>query len=220
MLRITISDEMKKLCPNTVLGCIQGRVRIQKSSGELLQVISDFCDRMRESMVVADISKQNNIRDTRKAYRSLGKDPTRYRSAAEALARRILKGLDLYHINNIVEINNLISLKSLYPICAYDISKIKGDIFFVRAKEGAVFHGIGRGELNIEYLPAFLDAQGYFGSTTSDSERTKIEESTTELLMIIVSFNGKEELVSHVKEMKDFMTTYADAQDLEVQYVE
>ncbi len=220
MLNINISDEVKNLCPNTVLGCIQGKIKVQKSTKELLQKIDQHCEKMRETMVVTDISKQKNIKDTRKAYRSLGKDPTRYRSAAEALARRVLKGLDLYHINNVVEINNLISLKSLYPVCAFDTSKIKGDIRFVRAEQGAVLQGIGRGDLNIEFLPAFSDDQGYFGSTTSDSERTKIEDTTHELLMIIISFNGREALVPYVEEMKDLLITYADAQDLEVKYID
>ena len=63
---------------------------------KLYSEITDYCNTMREKMVVADIAKQRNIKDTRKAYRSLGKDPTRYRSSAEALARRIIKGQELY----------------------------------------------------------------------------------------------------------------------------
>ena len=110
---------------------------VKDTDEKLYSEITDYCNTMREKMVVADIAKQRNIKDTRKAYRSLGKDPTRYRSSAEALARRIIKGQELYSINNIVEINNLISLQSLYPVCAYDLSKIQGDITLKRAEKGA-----------------------------------------------------------------------------------
>lgn len=220
MIDISISKEVKEACPNTVLGCIQAKVKIQESSKELLQEIEVYTNKMKKNMVVADISKQKNIKDTRKAYRNLGKDPTRYRSAAEALARRILKGQDLYLINNIVEINNLISLKSLYPICAYDIEKIQGRITLERAEEGSSYTGIGRGELNIEYLPVFTDGKGHFGSTTSDSNRTMIEKDTKEILMIIVSFNGKLDIEKYLVDMERLLKTYANGEDLEIQIIE
>lgn len=219
MKNINISNEIKELCPDTILGCIQARVKVQDSTQELDLEISDYCKIIREKMVVADISKQKNIQDTRKAYRRLGKDPTRYRSSAEALARRVLKGQDLYSINNIVEINNLVSLKSLYPVCAYDLTKIQGDISLLRASEGTVYDGIGRGPLKIEYLPVFSDSLGYFGSTTSDSERVIIEKSSQDLLMIIVSFNGMGDLEKYVNEMYRLLKTYGFAKKMEVNFI-
>ncbi|MCR1897571.1 phenylalanine--tRNA ligase beta subunit-related protein [Irregularibacter muris] len=215
MVEINISSEVKELCPNTVLGCIETKVKVQKASKELWEEIHDYCKKMKEHMVVGDISKQQNIKDTRQAYRKLGKDPTRYRSSAEALARRILKGQDLYSINNVVEINNLISLQSLYPVCAYDLEKVTGAITLERAGEGATYEGIGKGKFNIEFLPTFADRDGYFGSTTSDSERTMVNDHTQNLLMIIVSFNGEKELIKHVENMERLLKTYADAKDVE-----
>ena len=215
MIEINISPEVKELCPNTTLGCIEAKVKVQEASKELWEEIHAHSQMMKENMVVGDISKQQNIKDTRQAYRKLGKDPTRYRSAAEALARRILKGQDLYSINNVVEINNLISLQSLYPVCAYDLEKVKEPITLERAKEGASYDGIGKGKLNIEFLPTFADGNGYFGGTTSDSERTMVKDHTQHLLMIIVSFNGEKELERHMTNMERLLKTYADAQDIE-----
>ena len=64
----------------------------------------------------------------RRLFKSVGIDPSRYRPSAEALVRRIVKGQDLYHINNIVDINNVCSIESLFPLGAYDRARIDGDI--------------------------------------------------------------------------------------------
>ncbi len=220
MKNIYISEEIKELCPNIVLGCSQSEIAVRDTGENLNSEITNYCNTMRGEMVVGDISKQKNIKDTRKAYRSLGKDPTRYRSSAEALARRVIKGQDLYRINNIVEINNLISLKSLYPVCAYDLSKIQGNINLVRAEKGAVFSAIGRGQLNIEYLPVFSDELGYFGSTTSDSVRGMIDKSTKDLLMIIVSFNGKTVLERYMEEMNSLLREFASAKNIKTKFID
>ncbi|MDO7203563.1 hypothetical protein Q5M85_04380 [Paraclostridium bifermentans] len=55
-----------------------------------------------------DIVSIKNIADSRQAYKKLGKDPSRYRLSSEALLKRIVKGNDLYKVNNIVDINNLV----------------------------------------------------------------------------------------------------------------
>lgn len=219
MKNIYISEEIKETCPYIALGCIQSEIVVKDTDEKLYSEITDYCNTMREKMVVADIAKQRNIKDTRKAYRSLGKDPTRYRSSAEALARRIIKGQELYSINNIVEINNLISLQSLYPVCAYDLSKIQGDITLKRAEKGTKYNAIGRGQLNIEYLPVFCDELGYFGSTTSDSERGMIDKSTKDILMIIVSFNGRAGLDKHIKNMARLLKEFALAKNIIIKFI-
>ena len=57
----------------------------------------------------------------------LGKDPSRYRPSGEALIRRILKGQSLYHINTLVDLINLASMKFGYSIGGFDSDKIDGD---------------------------------------------------------------------------------------------
>ena len=61
-------------------------------------------------------------------------------------------------------------------------------------REGEIYHGIGRGELNIAGLPVYRDAVGGVGTPTSDEERTKIGLDTTHLLMIINGYSGLEGL--------------------------
>ena len=58
-------------------------------------------------MVIKYDIKVKNILSSRNAYKKLGKDPSRYRLSSESLVKRVVKGNDLYIVNNIVDINNL-----------------------------------------------------------------------------------------------------------------
>lgn len=81
---------------------------------------------------------------------------TRYRLSSEALMRRVVKGMELYHINNIVDLVNLVSLESGMSIGGYDADKIAGSaILSIGEKKGEPYEAIGRGELNIAGLPVF-----------------------------------------------------------------
>ena len=123
---------------------------------------------------------------TRQAYRALGKDPARYRPAAEALLRRVAQGKGLFRVNNVVEVNNLLSLETGFSIGTYDAARLTPPVVFRRGRKGEVYEGIGRGSLNLEGLPVFADATGPFGSPTSDSARSMVTRETTQILMVVI----------------------------------
>ena len=130
------------------------------------------------------------IKALRDAYRALGNDPTRYRGSNEALVRRITQGKELYRVNTVVDINNLISLNTLNSAGTFDRDRVQPPIVFRIGQPGEIYSGIGRGEIKIEGLPVFADRLGPFGSTTSDSERTMVRLETARILMVVISFEG------------------------------
>ncbi|MCF8231187.1 MAG: hypothetical protein K9J27_03280 [Bacteroidales bacterium] len=73
--------------------------------------------RLSGSRTIEDIASLQPVKDTRQAYKALGKKPARYRVSSEALHRRIIQGKGLYFINNVVDITNLVSIRSGYGIC-------------------------------------------------------------------------------------------------------
>jgi DNA/RNA-binding domain of Phe-tRNA-synthetase-like protein len=101
------------------------------------------------------------------------------------------------------------------PVCAYDMDKLQGDVTFTVAPEGTVYEGIGRGMLNIEFLPVFADEIGPFGSLTSDSARTFIEGKTKDLLFNIVSFHAHGEMETWLGEAERLLKAYAGAEKVE-----
>jgi len=149
------------------------------------------------------------VKALKQSYKRLGKDPNRYRPAAESLLRRVSKGKGLYFVNNVVDCLNLVSVKTGFSICGYDLNRIKGNISLGAGQPGEPYQGIGRGDLNIESLPVFRDESGAFGTPTSDSSRTLIDEETQYVLMIIPSLDGDiEGLADAISMLSDVLKDY------------
>ena len=170
-------------------------------------------------MTTSDISTMPAIQATRKAYKALGKDPARYRPASEALIRRVVKGKGLYQINNVVDLLNLVSIRSGYSICGYDTSFIQGTVELGIGEENEPYDGIGRGKLNIQYLPTFRDEMGAFGTPTSDSTRTMIRSTTTNFLMIFLDFEGLSLLQASLDEAVDLLVKYGEEENIEIKII-
>jgi len=214
MQKIFISAELKGICQRLRLGCIEATVRVASSNEGLLDKINRKLDAIRQSMAMEDISKMAAIEASRKGYRACGKDPARYRLSAEGLLRRIVSGKGLYKINNVVDQLNLVSVESGFSIGGYDAEKIVGDMTFGIGKAGEPYVGIGRGELNIENLPVFRDALGAFGTPTSDSQRTEVTGNTRKFLMILIDFDGSNELEPAKQEVIRLLKEYCGATDI------
>ena len=187
---------------------------------ELWLEIDSLCAEFGSKYKVEDINKRETINATRQAYKALGKDPNRYRPSAEALCRRIIKEKSLYKINTLVDLINLISIKTGYSIGGFDEDKISGDTLVLDAgTKDDVFCGIGRGLLNIDGLPVFRDQEGGIGTPTSDNERTKLHEDSVKLLMIINGYSGEDVLRVCVVYSKHLLKTEAEGENLAVSYL-
>ena len=64
----------------------------------------------------------------RSVFRSFGIDPTQYRSAAEALLRRLTKKGDIPSINTLVDIGNLVSIRYALPVAVFDTQTLQGAV--------------------------------------------------------------------------------------------
>lgn len=208
MKNIIIEPAIKSKCPNLQLGCLQAKVKVEPSNATLLDKINNEITTLQTSLEVAQISQIPIIQSSRQAYRTLGKEPARYRLSAEALLRRIVKGKGLYRINNVVDLLNLISVKSGYSIGGYDADKIEGDICLGIGQANEPYQAIGRGNLNIEFMPLLRDDIGAFGSPTSDSQRTMVTENTQNFLMVFFNFGGHDGLEKILEEAKKLIETY------------
>lgn len=218
-MNISVSEQIYQACPRLRLGIISCDVVNTPSDEALWDVIAAEEESLRLSMRMEEIARRIPIYETRQAYKKLGKDPNRYRPSAEALCRRILKGYPLYKIDTLVDLINLVSIHTGYSIGGFDAGKIKGDLILGVGQADELFNGIGRGPLNIEGLPVYRDEQGGIGTPTSDEERTKIDLSTTKLLMIINGYSGEEGLMEAVAYAKDLLEKYATARNIQIETI-
>jgi len=217
---MSISKELKEGCPKLRLGCVEADVIVGVSSVELLSEMNDQINQIGQSLSIESISKLPAISASRKAYKACGKDPARYRLSAEALLRRVVSGKGLYHINNVVDQLNLVSITTGFSIGGYDADQIIGDIIFGIGHQAEPYSGIGRGELNIENLPVFRDEHGAFGTPTSDSSRTEVKEQTLRFLMILIDFDGDDRLFEAIQMAERLLKEYCKAKEFEIRTIE
>lgn len=209
-MQIKISDKVQTLCPQLKLAVISCEVKNSETSDLLWSEFENLMTTIRNNYLIEDINKRPEIAATRKAYKSLGKDPNRYRPSAEALCRRIVKGIPIYKLSTLVDIINIVSVQSGFSIGGFDLDKIEGDLLLDAGTELDVFEAIGRGVLNVNGLPMYKDAKGGIGTPTSDNERTKISLETTKLLMIINGYSGSEGLQNAVDKSLELLQIYAN----------
>ncbi|MBQ6746398.1 MAG: hypothetical protein IJR07_05065 [Bacteroidaceae bacterium] len=220
-MNIEVSEELKSKCPEFKGVAVEAWVTNTSFSQELWQEIDAFTQELRAESNVDDCKEQYAIAATRTAYRRCGKDPSRYRPSAEALRRRLLRGLDLYQIDTLVDIINLVSLRSGFSIGGFDADKIQGDRLVLGiGREGEPYEGIGRGVLNIDGLPVYRDAIGGIGTPTSDHERTKMDIHTVHLLAIINGYSGEKGLQKAAELTIDLLKKYASLTKSQVVYFE
>ena len=219
MIHVSISEEIAKACPDLHVAVVECDVVNTVSDEQLWKEITEVETHIRTTCKLEDINKFPPIQATRQAYKRLGEDPNRYRPSAEALRRRILRELPLYKIDTLVDIINLLSIQSGYSIGGFDAGKIDGDLVLGVGREGEIYHGIGRGELNIAGLPVYRDNQGGVGTPTSDEERTKIDMNTGKLLMIINGYSGKDGLQEALTYGVSLLTRYVSTTNLEMELI-
>lgn len=220
MIQVSISEEVSSACPDLQVLVIACQVRNSEPDEQLWREIEVEEATIRETVKLEQINKWLPIQATRQAYKRLGKDPNRYRPSAEALRRRILRELPLYKVDTLVDLINLVSIRSGYSIGGFDADKIEGGKLVLGVgREGELYHGIGRGELNIAGLPVYRDAIGGIGTPTSDEERTKIGLDTTSLLMILNGYSGLDGLIDAGKYAAGLLSKYVSATNIEMELV-
>lgn len=197
MIQISVSDDMKTVCPHFVGAALEAQIINTAYSDMLWQEIQSFNVEYRNRYTIDSIKDMPSIEATRHVYKQCGKDPSRYRPSGEALVRRMLKGHELYQINTAVDLINLASIAYGYSIGGFDADRINGCTLTLGiGKKDEPYEGIGRGIINIEGLPVYRDADGGIGTPTSDHERTKLTLNSTRLLALVNGYDGNREQVS------------------------
>ena len=220
MNKISIDPLMQSKCPDLRLACLRAKVQVQAKVAGLWEQIAETIQERQNSLGdTSVISQLPAIQETRKGYKSCGKDPARYRPSAESLLRRILQGKGLYQVNNIVDLLNLVSIRSGFSIGGYDADKIEGDISLGIGRANEAYQGIGRGDLNIEFLPVLRDQLGAFGSPTSDSTRTMVNEATVHFLMVFFAFGKEADLETAVEDAANLLKVFGGGEDIAVNVV-
>jgi len=148
---------------------------------------------------IEEVKNQPIFRAYRDFFWKVGIDPTKVRPAGEALTRKILGGRDLPRINKIVDSYNLASVETSIAIAAFDTKKVdEKNLVMRRAGVGETFYGIGMDaadslsgvEVVIEDRSSRRLVAVY---PYRDSDDSKIDENTTEVLFMMCGVPGIED---------------------------
>lgn len=207
-MQVQISHEVKDRWKDVCLGLLIYSAIVEESSSQFLELFQRTIEGLKSRYTMQDIADIPHIRSTRNAYKALGKSPSEYRNACEAMLRRIIKGNGLYYINNIIDVNNLMSVTTGYSIGSYDVELLSEPIELKRALDGEKYQGIGKDTVNIEHLPTLHDKKGPFGNPTSDSRRAMIQSGSRTIMSVIYSFDGETDLQEVLDRYCDLLRHY------------
>ena len=127
----------------------------------------------------------SDVASVRTMYKKVGIDPTKTRPSNEALLRRVRKGDTIPRINSAVDIVNWCSLEFQLPYGLYDFSKVSGPVTMRLGTDGESYPGIRKDDVHVGGRITVVDDAGAFGNPTSDSARTMVTPSSTELLIVV-----------------------------------
>ena len=216
MINILIDPRILATCPDTRIGLVRATVVNGPTCDALWSEIESAADDIRQRYELLEINQRPAIAATRRLYKALGKDPSRYRVASEALCRRIVRGLGIYRLTTLIDVVNLVSIKSGYPISGLDADRIAGDTLTLSVGTADdEYHGIGRGLLNIDGMPVYRDADGPIATPTSDEERTKFTDDTVKVQININAFAPEMPIDEATDWMASLLKQYAHATDVE-----
>ena len=214
-MELLVSERIKALCPELRIGSVWAEVVNCATPDALWQELEDAARQITERYELLQINARPAVAATRRLYKALGKDPGRYRVASEALCRRIIRGLGIYRLTSVVDVINLVSIVSGYPISGLDADKIVGNVLTLGVGEvGEGYCGIGRGPLNIAGMPVYRDAKGGVATPTSDEERTQITLGTTHVQININAFGEEMPLADTVAWTVALLEKYCSARNI------
>ncbi len=220
MIHVTLDKRIIEACPEVCIGLIRASVVNPDTCDELWAEIEDAADEIKTKYELLEINKRPAIAAARRLYKSLGKDPGRYRVSSEALCRRIVRDLGIYRLTTLIDVVNLVSIKSGYSISGLDADCIVGDTLTMGVGEHEEeYYGIGRGLLNIEGLPVYRDAVGGIATPTSDEERTKFTSDTKNVQININGFAPEMPMQEAVDMMVGLLVKYASATNVETSVI-
>jgi DNA/RNA-binding domain of Phe-tRNA-synthetase-like protein len=185
-LEIQLSAELIELIPNFKVGIIEYN---NITVGDSPQMVKGRLQLFQES-IYFELENKNvtdlpGINEWRQVFKMTGKDPNRYRHAAEALMRRVQKQNYLSSIQSAIDINNFFSLQYQVPIGIYDGNQLNEPVTIRIGQEGEEYPGLNGRINSLNNLIISSDRQGPFGSPFVDSERSPVTEKTKNALHII-----------------------------------
>jgi DNA/RNA-binding domain of Phe-tRNA-synthetase-like protein len=205
--------------PTLRLGLVHaGAVRFAPAGDALHAELEAAEARAREDEAAYPEHVRATMRDV---LRVGGYKPTGRGKPASELLLAMAQKEGLPRIGNLVEINNLASLESAFPISIFDLDLLgEGPLVrFGRAGESYVFNNAGHA-MDLAGLPVVCRASGEpVGNAVRDSMLTKVRASTQRVLVVLWGARSlTTELSAACERVASLLHVHASAPAVEVEF--
>jgi DNA/RNA-binding domain of Phe-tRNA-synthetase-like protein len=188
------------------------------SPAALIEAFEDEQRAVLERLGDTPLSEVPSLAAWRRAFRGFGVDPTAYRSAAEALLRRLTKQGSIPSINTLVDIGNLVSIRYGLPVAVFDRTSITGGLTVRLATGDESFTDLGSGTTE-QPEPGeviFIDAAGHVAARRwcwRQSAESASSPTTTEILVTVEGHHedARSDVEAAVTDLDTALRTFAGA---------
>lgn len=162
------------------------------------------------------LSQIKSLAAWRSAFRGFGVDPTQYRSAAEALLRRLTKKGDIPGINTLVDLGNLVSIRYALPVAVFDTRTLQGAVTVHFADGSERYTILGQNE--VEHPEpgevVFSDETGLVIARRwcwRQSETSAAQADTTGAIITIEAHHatGRRDIEAALNDLQELLMKYA-----------
>ncbi|MBX3085344.1 MAG: hypothetical protein KF716_27165 [Anaerolineae bacterium] len=164
------------------------------------------------------LSEIESLAAWRRVFSSFGVDPTQYRSAAEALLRRLTKQGNIPSINTLVDLGNMVSIRYGLPVAIMDSAQVVGPLT-VRFADGTErFTTLGQNVIEHPDVGEviFADAEGLVYARRwcwRQSAQSAAQPTTTQAIITVEAHHstGRESVQAALNDLLDLLRTYSGA---------
>ncbi len=164
----------------------------------LLRQYEEEQGRVRARIGDTPLSQISSLAAWRRVFTAFGVKPTQYRSAAEALLRRLTKHRDIPSINLLVDLANLVSIRYALPVACFDVRETSGAVTVRFASGDERFTSLGAEE--VEHPEPgeviFVDEAGLVSARRwcwRQSDQSAANETTTDAIITVEGHHEKAE---------------------------
>jgi DNA/RNA-binding domain of Phe-tRNA-synthetase-like protein len=162
----------------------------------------------------------------RRAFRQFGVDPTAYRSAAEALLRRLTKQGSIPSINTLVDIGNMVSIRYALPVAVFDLARIDGGLTVRFADGDELFTDLGSGVVQTPEPGEVIftdDANRVHARRWCwrQSAESAASEDTTAIMVTIEGHHetAAADVADAIRDFEELLRRYADPTEMATGFV-
>lgn len=183
---VVVAETIKQMIPEFKVGIILYNHIVVDDSPQMLkgrlQLFQESIYFDLQETAIADIPE---LAEWRRAFKTIGTDPSRYRPSSESLYRRIQKKNFIPTIHSAADVNNFFSLYYKIPIGIYDLDKLEGPITIDIGTDQDEYIAINGRTVNFSHKLVSKDVHGPFGSPIVDSQRTAVTKETKNAVQIV-----------------------------------